>query len=142
MDYRKNMNTPRDMIDPELLLRLMRENEPVTATFGGCGSSCASRMTENRRKGNCGCGNPGTPGMSGNTSRQENPDHRPCGESCANDDRMKNFPIAMAYVPMQEWEGIADDETALARGTLFDALHLPWYASACDKKCGKCGDKR
>ncbi len=136
MDYRKNMNTPRDMIDPDLLLRLMRENEPVTATFGGC----ASR--ENRRKGNCGCGNDRNPKMSVPIPRQEDNGNCGCDESCAKDGRMKNFPLAMAYVPMQEWEGIVDDETAFARGTLFEALHLPWYESACDKKCGKCGDKR
>lgn len=60
---------------------------------------------------------------------------------------MRNFPLAMAYVPMQEWEGICDDETAMARGTLFEALHLPWYHSACERErdngtCRKCGDNR
>lgn len=152
MDYRKNMKTPQEMIDPELLLRLMRENEPVTATFG----NCVSR--ENRRKGNscgcgcgngnekndraertrnsCGCGN-GNERMRNsceNLTRQEEPDRCP-NESCVHDDCLQRFPLAMAYVPMQEWEGIYDDEAALANGTLFEALHLPWYPSACDKKC-------
>ena len=61
---------------------------------------------------------------------------------------MKHFALAMAYVPVQEWEMLYDDETALSRGTLFEALDLPWYQSACedhrgrDSSCGKCGGNR
>jgi len=58
---------------------------------------------------------------------------------------MKHFRLAMAYVPLQEWEMLYDDETALSRGTLFEALDLPWYESACDGgngTCRKCTDNR
>lgn len=34
--------------------------------------------------------------------------------------------LAMAKVPMQPWCQIYDDSTALARGTLFPALDLPY----------------
>ena len=59
---------------------------------------------------------------------------------------MKHFVLAMAYVPMQEWEKLHDEETALIRGTLFEALDLPWYQSACGDRnndsCRKCGGSR
>ena len=61
-------------------------------------------------------------------------------------------PLAMAYVPWQEWEKIyEDEEKALMRGTLFEALDLPWYPSACERggncenrsgTCRRCGDNR
>ncbi|MBR4622527.1 MAG: spore coat associated protein CotJA [Ruminococcus sp.] len=35
-------------------------------------------------------------------------------------------PIAMAYVPFQQWEKPYDPETALCRGTLFSALDKPF----------------
>jgi len=66
---------------------------------------------------------------------------------------MKHFVLAMAYVPIQEWEMLYDEETALARGTLFEALDLPWHPAACresrcgeprgrESSCGKCGGSR
>lgn len=151
MDYRKNVNTPRDMIDDETLLRLMREAEPVTATFAdgrrrgedgkrGCDRNSrnngrtrydnrySERGGEQNENGGCGCAE-----RDGNGRRENS-----C-ESCVNDDRMRGFPLAMAYVPFQEWEDIYDDETALARGTLFRALDLPWYRSACGRGNEACG---
>lgn len=34
--------------------------------------------------------------------------------------------LAMAYVPMQRFEKIYDDDRALERGTIFEALDLPF----------------
>ena len=161
MDYRKNMNTPRDMVDDEMLLRLMREPEPSAEVFG-----CNVRK-ENRRRnngGNCGCRTPEVReprerypeaeredrcGCEAREWRNENSGHTECGrDSCVKDDRMKHFALAMAYVPWQEWEKIyEDEEKALMRGTLFEALDLPWYPSACERgencgTCRKCGDNR
>jgi len=187
MDYRKNMNTPRDMIDDDMQLRLMREAEPAAAMFGG------NVRRENRRRtnaGNCGCRTAGhrdahlsdncrseridnacnrnslSECQCDNENRERRNDHidnrnhaygnnRHCREdydngntscdSCVKDDRMKHFRLAMAYVPFQEWEKIYEDEAALARGTLFEALDLPWYQSACggeNGNCRKCTDNR
>lgn len=170
MDYRKNMNTPRDMIDEELLLRLLREKEPSAAVFGGnvrreprrrssAGTgNCGCRQTrerENPRERRCECGEEPAAqpirtdcGCQNHSAEYDNCRERepsPC-ESCANDDRMKHFVLAMAYVPIQEWEMLYDDETALIRGTLFQALDLPWYPSACGDRnndsCKKCGGNR
>ena len=188
MDYRKNMNTPRDMVDDEMLLRLIRETEPAAAVYG-----CSARKENHRRNsgsGNCGCRTPETRdlrrGCPEETKeercgcerennrplerREERPgcceerewrnagcrnEERVC-EPCVHDEHMKNFALAMAYVPWQEWEKIyEDEEKALLRGTLFEALDLPWYSSACgcererEDNCGnrsgtcrKCGDNR
>jgi len=181
MDYRKNMNTPRDMIEDELLLRLLREKEPSAAAqvFGGnvrreprrrssAGTgNCGCRQTREREyprerpqeyRHGCGEETASEPERCGCQEHQEHHEHpadydrrdrdnSPC-EPCANDDRMKHFALAMAYVPIQEWEMLYDEETALIRGTLFEALDLPWYQSACgdqrgrESSCGKCGGNR
>lgn len=38
----------------------------------------------------------------------------------------RNTPLAMAYVPFQQWNETYDDDKALARGTLFPELDLPF----------------
>ena len=38
---------------------------------------------------------------------------------------LSGFPLAMAYVPMQPFCDLADPETALARGTVFNELFKP-----------------
>lgn len=35
-------------------------------------------------------------------------------------------PIAMAYVPWQEWQNVYDPKRALSRGTIFAELDLPF----------------
>ncbi len=179
MDYRKNMNTPRDMIDEELLLRLLREKEPSAAVFGG-NVRRESRRRSSAGTGNCGCRQTrerecprersqeyrqdcrqgcreeptSEPTRCGCGCHEHSPEYdydrrdredSPC-EPCANDERMRHFVLAMAYVPIQEWEMLHDEETALSRGTLFEALDLPWHQSACEDQressCRKCGGSR
>lgn len=38
----------------------------------------------------------------------------------------KNTPLAMAYVPFQQWGQVYDDSEALCKGTLFPELDLPF----------------
>lgn len=47
---------------------------------------------------------------------------------CYNDPKWdyRKFPVAMAYVPMQPWEGLYDLETGLRRGTIFPSLDKPF----------------
>lgn len=47
---------------------------------------------------------------------------------CHNDPKWdyRKFPVAMAYVPMQPWEGLYDLETGLRRGTIFPSLDKPF----------------
>lgn len=52
----------------------------------------------------------------------------PCGGGNCVDD----FPLAMAYVPMQQWRELFSPEDALAHGTLFKELVFPWYPTNCN----------
>ena len=38
---------------------------------------------------------------------------------------LSNLPLAYSYTPMQEIDTVYDNETALARGTLFPELYKP-----------------
>lgn len=38
----------------------------------------------------------------------------------------ENWPIAMAYVPMQPWEETYDSAKGLQAGTIFPSLNLPF----------------
>lgn len=38
----------------------------------------------------------------------------------------RSTPLAMAYVPYQNWGEVYDDDTAIKRGTLFPDLDLPF----------------
>lgn len=38
----------------------------------------------------------------------------------------ENTPLAMAYVPFQQWGEVYDEDDALCAGTLFPALDLPF----------------
>ena len=47
---------------------------------------------------------------------------------------LNNFPIAMAYVPMQQWRKIYSNEVALDRGTIFEELDLPFMGRGGEEK--------
>lgn len=42
--------------------------------------------------------------------------------------------LAMVYSPIQRFSALYDEETALARGTLFSELDLPFYGKTCGKE--------
>ncbi|MFA5658795.1 MAG: spore coat associated protein CotJA [Oscillospiraceae bacterium] len=46
-------------------------------------------------------------------------------------------PIAMAYVPFQQWERPYDDNVALSRGTIFPSLDKPFIGEEAVKNAGK-----
>lgn len=48
------------------------------------------------------------------------------GGSCQPSRFPQNTPLAMAYVPFQQWGETYDDDKALSRGTLFPELDLPF----------------
>lgn len=51
-------------------------------------------------------------------------------KSCVGD--IEDMPIAMAYVPWQQWRKIYEPKDALKRGTIFKELDLPFEAA---KEC-------
>ena len=46
-------------------------------------------------------------------------------------DSMSRFPIAMGYVPIQNWQQPYAVEQALGRGTIFSELDLPFMMGRC-----------
>ena len=40
--------------------------------------------------------------------------------------KLDSLPLAMAYVPYQSWEETYAENTALAKGTIFPSLDLPF----------------
>ena len=46
--------------------------------------------------------------------------------TCCDEAAFKYFPIAMAYVPFQQWRNIYKPECALEKGTIFQELFLPF----------------
>ncbi len=46
-------------------------------------------------------------------------------------------PYAMAYVPFQQWEETYAENIALAKGTIFPSLDLPFYGKEGVLKYGK-----
>jgi hypothetical protein len=45
----------------------------------------------------------------------------------------KNTPLAMAYVPFQQWGETYGDDEALSRGTLFPELDPPFSKGGADR---------
>ena len=86
-----------------------------------------------------GCSPAQTPGRPGQSPQRPQPDSPqrpetmprpetpPSSESHGFDARLLgSLPIAMAYVPMQQWKTTYSQSEALVRGTLFPELDLPF----------------
>ena len=59
------------------------------------------------------------------------PDNPQTAESSAGMTRFPSkTPLAMAYVPYQQWGDVYDDDKALCQGTLFPELDLPFRGGA------------
>ncbi len=43
---------------------------------------------------------------------------------------LKNYPLAMVYAPLQDFNGIMDKECALEKGTMFEKLDLPFMGES------------
>lgn len=54
------------------------------------------------------------------------PGQNPQDPPCMSGRDFENWPIAMAYVPMQQWEETYDPAQALQAGTIFPSLDLPF----------------
>ncbi len=49
----------------------------------------------------------------------------------------EDTPLAMAYVPFQQWEETYAENVALAKGTIFPSLDLPFYGKEGISRYGK-----
>lgn len=48
-------------------------------------------------------------------------------------DTLRDFPIAMAYVPWQEWRDLYDLEEGFKAGTIFKELDKPFMGRRCSR---------
>ena len=110
----------------------------------GCGCANAARTAQTRTSG-CGCGNTARTaqtrttgcgcgcGETSRTAQTRSGSGRNAGDGCP-DRRIPAPSLAMAYVPMQQWRDILGCEDALANGTLFGELVLPFYPTPCNNE--------
>lgn len=68
--------------------------------------------------GGCGCGGEDTAVGSSRTGSAADCVHR--------DILDKDVPLAMSYVPMQEWQKLYSEEEGFCRGTIFKELDFPF----------------
>ena len=69
-------------------------------------------------------------------SRQDccqKPETRTCG-GCSSYDQLQMMPLAMAYVPWQQWQNVCEGGKGLAQGSIFDELILPFHHAS--RACG------
>jgi hypothetical protein len=64
--------------------------------------------------------------MKENTENKEIEDIKEIKEMKEMEENIDNFPLAMAYVPIQKWKNIYANDVALNRGTIFSDLDLPF----------------
>jgi len=60
-----------------------------------------------------------------NCENKHNDNHNH-NENCNMNSCIDNMPLAMAYVPMQKWKNVYNNDVALKRGTIFPELDLPF----------------
>ncbi len=134
MNYNAENRTPCDRIGEELFSHVgptptqrygnKQENRATAPTLSQAVACPACKV--GARQNGCGCnrgaGDASCPGrMSGRC--------RVHGE-----DRLAGMPLAMAYVPMQEWRNLYDLEPGFERGTLFKELDFPFFPTACPRR--------
>lgn len=96
-------------------------------TRSGCNCSGSNvvnyRSSMNQRNGTCQRGNCG---MSGEAMEDIRKNCRHDSAQSCGGDPLYGMPLAMGYVPWQEWGKIYDPEEGLANGTIFPGLNLPF----------------
>lgn len=112
-------------------------------TMNGCSGSCSpggsmgnyrGNMNMNQRTNRC---RQGSCGMSDAEMKRI---HMQCQDDPANrcnDDPLYGMPLAIGYVPWQQWGKIYDPCEGLANGTIFPELNLPFLG--CIPRGAACG---
>lgn len=61
-----------------------------------------------------------------NSRSSDQQPYRDTSSCCDRDDVLEGMPLAMAYVPWQNWRKIYEPEKAFCRGTIFEELDKPF----------------
>ena len=123
MDNRNISDTPRDRIEGDFLDARLRESAGYEAPW----NISANRNRQNRRS--PGFVSAGWQNLSAaEDSGEERLDAEMRGEErgCARVNCLSGLPLAMVYMPDQEWRNLYGMEEALCHGTLFSELDFPF----------------
>ena len=126
MEYRK-YNTPRELIDDDMLERILNEENITCCSYGDRGGNLANR-TQTR------CQMRSRVEARQESLRPDYPEATPCNEGCGKDNCLASYPLAMAYTPDQKWQNLYSDEDSLSHGTMFAELYKSFYYG-CSGNC-------
>lgn len=78
-----------------------------------------------------------SPNSRGMQSEDMNLNSKPlsCYDNEDMNENIEVMPIAMAYVPWQQWREIYDSKDGFRRGTIFRELDLPFYGGRGTEAC-------
>lgn len=82
------------------------------------------RMEDRRREKDCGCKTECNQECRKTEECNKREEKKSCG--CHREDSLSGLPLAMAYVPWQEWRKIYDVCEGFHRGTIFEELDMPF----------------
>lgn len=123
MDNKNDNRTPRDRITGEFL------SELLFTDIGGC--DCESRATARRQSA------ADSRTVSAPAARDRGCARRVCRQCTerggGNVGFTGNYSLAMAYVPMQEFDDLFEMEEGFCEGTVFKGLRFPFYPTSCGK---------
>lgn len=105
---------------------------------GNRGCSCGMGNCDNMQT-SCSCGS--MPDSSNTCGMSQSEIANQCQNDSAGDcctDPLYGMPLAMGYVPWQQWNKIYDPCDGLANGTIFPELNLQFYGCI-PQNCGKGG---
>ena len=136
MNYNAENRTPCDRIGEELF---SHAGQMPSQHYGKQEIRTTSSPSLSTQAASCPMGRASMPRQSGCTcSRGDGSSSCPGRTSgrCRvhGEDQLAGLPLAMAYVPMQQWRNLYDLENGFERGTLFKELDFPFYPTACPRK--------
>lgn len=104
-----------------------KEPESVNvSSSGGCGCGSVSKAQSD-----CGCQEKSAYYMKDKEKKKDCPK---VNSRCSAFE--EQFPVGMAYVPMQEFTDIYEEGKALQKGTIFAQLDYPFLIGFCAGRCG------
>ena len=87
-------------------------------------NSCGNNNVQNEQDNHCNC--------SCNPSQNNHCDSMSGSSACRPEPTLCEFPIGMAYVPIQQWRRLYDICAAFRNGTLFQELNLDFLGRRCN----------
>lgn len=98
--------------------------EPACEQNCTCSCTCTCTCSQTNQNNNCGNNNV--------QSGQNNNCTMPESSACRPEPTLLEFPIGMAYVPIQQWRRLYDICAAFRNGTLFQELNLDFLGRRCN----------